>query len=144
MVESLFSFNTEMGAYNPMNLQTKILEGAGGEDYLILVARGALTEGTLRETLQKIFATISTHCARKFLVDFQYTTIIRKGDLDVDEVLTKLDLSYAHGSVVFVCPMGSGHYRSLSEVSARLARRGFHTAVFTDPKPAAEWLAQLG
>ena len=74
-----------------MNLQTKILEGAG-EDYLILVARGALTEGTLRQTLEKISATTNTHGAHRFLVDLQYTTIIRKGELEIDEILRESDL----------------------------------------------------
>ena len=126
-----------------MNLETKILEGVGG-DYLILVARGALTEGTLRQTLEKIFATMNTHGARRFLADLQYTTIIRKGELDIDEVLRESDLSLEQCRIVFVCPMGSGHYRSLRELISRLSQRGLSVAVFTDPKSATEWLAQVG
>jgi hypothetical protein len=124
-----------------MNLQTKILEGVDGEDYWILVARGALTEGTLRETLQKIAETMRTQAGRKFLVDLQYTTIIRKGELNIDEVLTGLEKSSLNDCrVIFVCPMGSGHYRALHELSVRLAAQGVGTAVFTDPKRAADWL----
>ena len=126
-----------------MNLQTKILDGAQGGDYLIVVGQGALTEGTLRQTLEKISATVCTHSARKFLVDFQYTTIIRKGELDIEEVLATSNLFLDQCRIVFVCPMGSGHYRSLGELSARLSDAGLSAAVFTDPKRAAKWLAQV-
>jgi hypothetical protein len=128
-----------------MDLQTKILEGAGGEQYSILVARGALTEGTLRETFRKIRTIVETHSARKFIVDLQYTTIIRKGELNIDEVVTDLEnLSLKCCRIIFVCPMGTGHYGSLHEVSLRLSARGGSAAVFTDPKRAADWLALQG
>jgi hypothetical protein len=126
-----------------MDLQTKTLEGAPGGNCLILIARGALTEGTLRQTLEKISATRNTHGVRKFLVDFEYTTIIRKGELDIDEVLTTPDLSLDRCRIVFVCPMGSGHYGPLRELSSRLSQRGLSAAVFIDTKSAAEWLAQV-
>ena len=125
-----------------MDLQTKILEGADGEDYWIVVARGALTEGTLREMLQKLAAIASTSTARKFLVDLQYTTIIRRGELSVDEVIAGLDdFPLRCCRIIFVCPMGTGHYGSLQELSVHLSGRGVRTAVFTDPKRAADWLS---
>lgn len=128
-----------------MNLQTKILEGAGGVDYWILVAHGALTEGTLRETLLKIVATMGIHTARKFLVDLQYTTIIRKGELDIIEVVRALEISSLKSSfIAFVCPMGTGHYPSLSELCMHLSALGLTNVVFTDPKRAVDWLAVQG
>jgi hypothetical protein len=96
----------------------------------------------LKETLHKLGAIMSTHLARKFLVDLQYTTMIRKGEFNIDQVLSGLeDLPLNRCRIIFVCPAGSGHYTALQDLCVRLSARGGRAAVFTEAKRAADWLA---
>jgi hypothetical protein len=124
-----------------MHLKTKLFQWGTQGYYLIMVGRGELTGENLKEIFRGSAERSRSSPECKILIDLQdVTTVMTLAE--VEDVIHDLELPSKENEVVFVCPAESRHYGAVLALIRGLARRGYHAALFSDPKRATEWLAE--
>jgi hypothetical protein len=127
-----------------VDLKTKLVELPGGNNYLIVIARGLIDA----ESLEQIFCEVSAICQPllhcKVLIDLANTRIrLQLPDIDVLVNNLARDLSHRNSQIAVVSSTGIEELDRVSTLSASLCSLGLKVAAFDEAKSAVAWLADI-